>query len=85
MPCAHNLQERKQTTQSLECMKSPGTVRLHKVETDIYRGRLRNKTPRQVDLNFEELIEKFKEQKKLFDEKLAEQKKEEEKQYNTKP
>lgn len=67
------------TTQSLECMKSPARLKLSKVETDIFQERLKYMTPRQVDLNFEELIEKFKEHKKVYDEKMAVEKKEEEK------
>ena len=62
-------------------MKSPGRLKLDKVETEIFRDRLKYLTPRQVDLNFEQLIEKFKEQKKIYDEKLALEKKEEEKRY----
>lgn len=68
------------TAQSLECMKSPARVKLGKVETEIFQERLKYQTPRQVDLNFEELVTKFKEQKKLYDEKLTQEKKEQEKQ-----
>ena len=67
------------TTQSLECMKSPGRVKLEKIETEIFQERLKYQTPRQVDINFEELIDKFKEQKKVYEEKLAKLKKEEQK------
>ena len=67
------------TTQSLQCIKSPGRIKLDRVETEIFRDRLKYMTPRQVDLNFEELIEKFREKKRLYDEKLALEKKEEEK------
>ena len=69
------------TTQSLESMRSPARLKLSKVETEIFQERLKYMTPRQVDLNFEELIEKFKEHKKIYDEKLAVEKKEEEKRY----
>lgn len=62
-------------------MKSPAKLKLSKIETEIFQERLKYMTPRQVDLNFEELIEKFKEHKKIYDEKLAIEKKEEEKRY----
>lgn len=80
MSCTCRLQERRQTTQSLECMKSPGRVNLQRIETEIFQGRLRNQTPRQVDINFDELIEKFKEQRRLLSKKLADQEKDEEQQ-----
>ncbi len=67
------------TTQSLECMKPPGKVKLEKIETEIFQERLKYQTPRQVDVNFEELVDKFKEQKRLYEEKMAKLKKEEEK------
>ena len=76
--CLH-MQERKLTTQSLEFMRSPAELKLSKVETDIFQERLKYMTPRQVDLNFEDLIEKFKEHKKIYDEKVAAERKEEEK------
>lgn len=60
-------------------MRPQGRAKLEKVETEIFQERLKYQTRRQVDLNFEELIEKFKEHKKLYDEKMAKQKKEEEK------
>lgn len=60
-------------------MKSPAKLKMRKVETDLFQARLKYQTPRQVDLNFQELIEKFKEQKKLHDGKVAEEKEEEEK------
>lgn len=68
------------TTQSLECMKPPGKVKLERIETEIFQERLKNQTPRQVDINFEQLMDKFKEQKKLYDQKMAKLKKEEDKQ-----
>lgn len=74
------------TTQSLECMKSPCTLKLSKIElklskieTEIFQERLKYMTPRQVDLNFQELIEKFKEHKKVYDEKMTVEKKEKQK------
>ncbi len=67
------------TTQSLECMKPPGRVKLERIETEIFQERLKYQTPRQVDINFEELIDKFKEQKKVYEDKLARLKKEEQK------
>ena len=60
-------------------MKSPARTRLGRVETEIFQERLKYQTPRQVDLNFEELAAKFREQKKLYDEKLAKEKWEQEK------
>ncbi len=57
-------------------MKSPGRLNLERVETDIFQERLKHQTPRQVDLNFEELIEKFQERKKVFEEKMVQQMKE---------
>ncbi len=68
------------TTQSLQCMRA-GKIQLDKVETEIFQERLKYLTPRQADLNFEQLIEKFKEQKKIHDEKLSQEQKEEEKRH----
>ena len=59
-------------------MKPLGRVKLEKVETEIFQGRLKNQTPRQFNLNFEELIQKFQERKQLLEEKIAKQKKEDE-------
>jgi hypothetical protein len=75
------VQERKMTTQSLEAMRSPARLKLNRVETEIFQERLKYMTPRQVDLNFEELIEKFKEHKKAYDERITAERKEEEKRY----
>ena len=36
--------------------------------------RLKHQTPRQVDLNFEELIDKFKERQRLYEESVAREK-----------
>ena len=67
------------TTQSLECMKPPGKVKLEKIETEIFQERLKYQTPRQVDINFEALVDKFKEHKRVYEEKMKKIRKEEEK------
>ena len=77
--------------QSLEFTRSPGRMKLERVETSIFREvrknnlhllymrthrvhlalclqRLRQQTPRQVDLNFEELVDKFKERQRVYEE-----------------
>lgn len=69
------------TTQSLECARPPGRAQLERVETDLFQRRLKHQTPRQVDINFEEMVERFKEHKRIFEEKLALKQKEEEKRY----
>jgi adenylate kinase family enzyme len=54
--------------QSLEFTRSPGRMKLEKVETSIFRERLKHQTPRQVDLNFEELIDRFKDRQRVYEE-----------------
>ena len=66
--------------QSLQSMRPPGKLKLERIETGIFQKKLKQQTPRQVDLNFEGLIQKFQERQKIFEEKLlTEQKKEESK------
>lgn len=51
---------------------------LERVETDIFRDRLKQQTVRQVDLNFQQLAEKYSNRFKMYEEKIAHLKKEEE-------
>ncbi len=64
--------------QSLQSMRAPGKLKLERIETRIFQKKLKQQTPRQVDLNFEGLIQKFQERQKVFEEKLlTDQKKKE--------
>lgn len=86
----HYLQKQQLNGQCLEFTRSPGRVKLEKVETAIFQEvrtystyrptnvhssvfnmqRLKHQTPRQVDLNFEELIDKFKERQRIHEENV---------------
>ena len=64
--------------QSLESMRPFGKVKLEKIETGIFQKRLKQRTPRQADLNFEGLIHKFQERQKSFEETRARERQREE-------
>lgn len=66
------------TGQSLESMRPSGRVKLERIETGIFQKRLKQQTPRQVDLNFEGLIQKFQERQKSFEERLSSERRREE-------
>lgn len=51
---------------------------LERVETDIFKDRLKQQTARQVDLNFEQLVQKYKTHHELYEEKLTQLKKKDE-------
>ncbi len=62
-------------------MRPPGKVVLERVETDIFKDRLKQQTARQVDLNFQQLADKFSNRFHIYEEKIAQLKKEEEERY----
>jgi len=66
------------TGQSLECMRPSGKVKLERIETGIFQERLKHQTPRQVDLNFEDLIQKFQERQRQHEQLVAKEKETEE-------
>ena len=59
-------------------MKSPAKSKLGKVETEIFRDRLKQQTSRQVDLNFQELKERYNKRLEVYADKIAQMKKIEE-------
>ena len=64
-------------------MKTPAKVKLERIETGIFQDRFKHLTPRQADLNFEELILKFQERKIAHEEKMSAKEKEEEERYES--
>ena len=60
-------------------MRPSGKVKLERIETGIFQEQLKHQTPRQVDLNFEALINKFQEKQRQHEEMLAREKEAEEK------
>ena len=72
--CMCVTQQRQLTGQSLECMRPAGKVKLERIETGIFQERLKHQTPRQVDLNFEALINKFHEKQRQHEELVAREK-----------
>ncbi len=65
---------------SLEATRPSGRAKLEKIETGIFEQNLKQQTPRQVDLNFQELIQKFQERQKKYDEGIFTKRKREEEQ-----
>lgn len=47
-------------SQSIDSVRSDGKFKLEQIESNMFQENLKLQTPRQVDLNFEELIKKFK-------------------------
>ena len=48
---------------------------LEKVETGIFQYRLKQETARQVNLNFEQLVQKYRKRHEIYEEKVTELKK----------
>ena len=55
-------------------MRPSGKVKLERIETGIFQEQLKHQTPRQVDLNFEALINKFHEKQRQHEELVAREK-----------
>lgn len=72
------MQERHLTTQSLECMRAPGKVSLERRATDRFQDLLKQQTTRQVHINFEQLVQRYKNKHQLYEEKMMLLKKREE-------
>ena len=62
------------TGQSLECMRPSGKVKLERIETGIFQEQLKQQTPRQVDLNFQTLINKFHQKQRQHEQLVAREK-----------
>lgn len=63
---------------SLECSKTSAKARLDKVESEQYKEALKQQTPRQVDLNFQALANKFQERHEKHLEVVRKERKQEE-------
>ena len=66
-------------------MRPSGKVKLEKIETGIFQEQLKHQTPRQIDLNFEALINKFQEKQRQHEELVAKEKEANEKRYKNAP
>ena len=75
------MQECQLTTQTLECMRAPGKANLCKIETEIFQNQLKQQTTRQVHVNFEQLVQRYKDKHHLYDAKMMQLKKEEQERY----
>jgi len=72
--------KRNLTGVAMETMRPSGPAKLSEIETDLYRERLKCLVPRQVDLNFENLVKKYHgwqkdQEEKAFQAKLEEEEK----------
>ena len=55
-------------------MRPSGKVKLERIETGIFQEQLKHQTPRQVDLNFQTLINKFHQKQCQHEELVAREK-----------
>ena len=55
-------------------MRPSGKVKLERIETGIFQEQLKHQTPRQVDLNFQTLINKFHQKQRQHEQLVAREK-----------